>query len=89
MTETQLKNKVLKWIKLTYPDAFAYKTSDQWHSGIPDILIVKDGTLFAIELKVGKNTATRLQLHVLRQIAAAGGVVGVCYNLDEVKGVFE
>ena len=57
MTETQLKNKVIAWIKKEYPGAWIYKTSDRFTKGIPDILIIINGRLFAIELKVGKNKA--------------------------------
>lgn len=85
LSETRLKEKVLAMLKREFPDAWVYKTSDRWKSGIPDILVCKEGRFFAAELKVGNNKATRLQLYVLKQIRRAGGRVAVCRSVDQVK----
>ncbi len=85
LSESDLKRKVLAFLKQNYPDSWVYKTSDRWISGIPDLLIVENGRLYAIELKVGKNKATKLQQHTLNAIAVAGGISGVCRSVDDVK----
>jgi hypothetical protein len=85
LSETRLKEKVLAMLKKEFPDAWVYKTSDRWKSGIPDILVCKEGRFFAAELKVGNNKATRLQLYVLKQIHRAGGRGAVCRSVDQVK----
>ena len=89
MTETNLKKKVLKYLKETYPDAWAYKTCDQFTSGIPDIIICLEGKFIAIELKVGSNKATLLQAYTLEKIKVSGGACGVAYNLGEVKEILD
>ena len=76
-------------LKREYPNAWVYKTSDRWVSGIPDILICLEGGFFAIELKVGRNKATKLQDYVLNMIKRAGGSSGVCRSVDEVRDLIE
>lgn len=85
MSEQKLKLKVLGYLKKEYPASWVYKTADMFQSGIPDILLLNKGTLYGIELKHGRNKATKLQLHVLSCIKKAGGKVAVCYSLEEVK----
>jgi len=87
LSETRLKAKVLAMLKKEFRDAWVYKTSDRWKSGIPDVLVCKEGRFFAAELKVGKNKATRLQLSVLRKIQRAGGRVAVCRSVDQVRNL--
>ena len=87
LSETRLKEKVLAMLKKEFRDAWVYKTSDRWKSGIPDILVCKEGRFFAVELKVGNNKATRLQLYVLKQIKRAGGRVAVCRSVDQVRSL--
>jgi len=87
LSETKLKEKVLSLLKKEFRDAWVYKTADRWKSGIPDILVCRGGRFFAIELKVGNNKATRLQLHVLKQIKRAGGRVAVCRSVDQVRNL--
>jgi len=85
MTESQFKNKVVKFIKTELPGAWIYHPSDKWVSGIPDLLICYHARFAAIELKVGSNKPTALQLHTLKLISAAGGATAVCWTLDAVK----
>ena len=84
MSEKDLKNQVLKYLK-KFPNVWVYHPSDKWVSGVPDILFLKDRRLWAIELKVGKNKPTKLQLHTLSKINKAGGCAFVAYNLETVK----
>ena len=89
MTETQLKVKVLKHIKRKYPNAWCYKTSDKFRSGVPDLLVLYKGKLLAMELKSAKGKTSKLQDWTLAQILIAGGKIGVCSTIDAVDRVFE
>ena len=85
MNETQLKVKVLKWLKAEYPKGFFYKTSDKFTAGIPDIICGIRGRFVAIELKAPGGKATKLQLYAMKKIAAAGGLVMICNSLEDVQ----
>ena len=90
MTETQLKIKVLRMIKKEFPQVWVTKIDSRAISGLPDlILCVPDkqltGRLFAIELKVGKNTTTKIQDYILSCINHAGGRTAVCRSVEEAK----
>src|SRR3990167_5922208 len=87
MSETTFKCAAVKAIKKDLPGAWVYHPSDRWNSGVPDLLVLWNGVFAAIELKVGRNTATRLQMVVLERIRAAGGFTAVCYDLGQVRAV--
>ncbi len=89
LSETRLKNKVVQFIRTRYPTAWVYKASDRFTSGIPDLIICKEGLFYAIELKVGSNKATPIQDYVMRQIQAAGGLAVVCRSVEDVKRLIE
>ena len=90
MTETQLKVKVLKHIRKKYKATWVLKTNEKFTSGVPDLIICfpPKGRVIAIELKIGKNKATKIQQWTLNQIHMAGGVAGVCRTLQDVDIVF-
>jgi hypothetical protein len=90
MNETALKTKIMKMLRDEYPNIWCYKVNDRFTSGIPDILgCLQGGHLFALELKVLPNKATKLQDHVIRKIQAAGGKAGVAYNMDDVRNILK
>jgi hypothetical protein len=89
LSEKNLKNKVIQFIKKNYPHIWIYKTADRWTAGIPDLLLCNKGLLYAIELKVGKNRPTKIQRYVLKRIRSAGGRAAVCWSLDDVKNFLE
>lgn len=84
MTETQLKNKVIRYLR-TVDRLWFYKTADKFTSGIPDIIGCYDGKFFAIELKQKGKYPTRLQENVLENINRSGGYTCVAISLEEVK----
>ena len=84
-SETELKRRVIQFIKKRYPDAWIYKAADRFTSGIPDLLLCKQGRFYAVELKVGRNNATPIQEFVIRKIREAGGRVCVCRSVEEVE----
>jgi hypothetical protein len=89
LSETQLKNRVIEFLRKRFPNAWFYKTADRWTSGIPDLILCIDGLFYAIELKVGTNKLTRIQQYVLTKIQSAGGQATVCRSLDEVRQFLE
>jgi hypothetical protein len=95
MTETQLKIKVLNYLKENHPQYWVYKTHDFSHSGIPDLLLCADkGHMVAIELKSGKDDYTKrkgwkIQKYMLDRINAAGGTAGVARSVDDVKKILD
>lgn len=58
-------------------------------AGIPDIIGVLDGRLFAIEVKTATGRATRLQELTIARITAAGGAAGVARSVDEALSILE
>ena len=88
MRESRLKTQVIKMLHAEYPDIWTYKSADRWTSGIPDIIgCLPRGLMFAVELKVRPNKATRLQEHVINRIRRAGGIAGVAYSVDDVRKI--
>ena len=78
-----MKTRVLKW--LATQEVFTYKTSDRYRSGIPDLLILKNGLLIAIELKSSTGRVSKIQEYTLNQLSMHGAKIGVCRSLEEVK----
>ncbi len=90
MTETTLKNKVSAYLK-TVPALWFFKVHGSWFQkmGIPDMIGCWQGRFFALELKIEGNLPTPIQSHTIQKIKEAGGIVGVCYTLEDVKKLFE
>jgi Holliday junction resolvase len=57
--------------------------------GTSDIIALYKGMYIAIEVKHGKNDATREQLDFLREVAERGGVGLVAYDIDIVNDVMK
>jgi len=87
MSETTFKCAAVKMVRRELPGAWVYHPSDRWNSGIPDMLILWQGRFAAIELKVGRNTASKLQLVVMGRVRDAGGITAVCYDIRQVRDV--
>lgn len=73
MNETTFTRKFREhWTKL-YPEDYVHKVSERFASGIPDLLIVHHGMTVMLEMKVGYNKPTELQLLNIDRINKAGG----------------
>lgn len=53
--------------------------------GVPDVIIVGDGKLYAVELKVGKNTISTEQMEWLDHFRENGFEAGVAKSVDDVR----
>lgn len=89
MKESQLQSKVLKYIREKHKDIFVWKASDRFIAGIPDIICIYNGKVLGIELKVGYNKPTAIQLATHQKMEDVGAVVVVAYSLDAVQTAIE
>ena len=91
MTETQLKNNVLKMIRKEFGSiVWVYKPHDMITSGIPDLLMCVAGQFVAIELKKDASCkATKLQDWTILSINQAYGKGYVCRSIDEVRKIIQ
>lgn len=87
MTESKFKCKAVAIIKRELPGAWVYHPSDKWVSGIPDLFVLYKGVLGVIELKVGRNTASKIQQVVIARIAKAGGMTWICRDSATEDGM--
>lgn len=61
--------------------------SDRVNGGISDLILCVNGKFVAIELKVGSNTPTALQLDFLKGVKESGGIGGVAYTWGQIKNI--
>lgn len=81
--ETKFKND----LKQRFKDAdwWFKKICERFHSGFPDILVIKNSDTFYIETKVDNNDPTPLQEKTLKDIAKHGGNALVWRYLNKDK----
>jgi hypothetical protein len=58
-------------------------------AGVPDVIAIHRGQVFAIELKAEHGRATDDQLHAIEDIRAAGGHAQICHGLDRALAALE
>jgi hypothetical protein len=58
-------------------------------AGVPDIIALHRGQVYAIELKTEHGRATAEQLQAIEDIRAAGGHAQICQGLDRALAVLE
>ena len=51
-------------------------------AGVPDILIIRNGRVFALELKTGHGRLTQTQAETQQRMRTAGATVGTAVELD-------
>lgn len=84
MSEQKVQAKILKWLKDN--GYYVFKTIVCNRNGIPDIVgCTPWGQFFAIEVKFGRNKASKLQDWNILEIQKRGGIAMVAYSLEEVK----
>jgi hypothetical protein len=72
--EAKVKAKVHTALKAVDAYAVNYIGGQYAKAGTPDILACLNGRFIGIEVKVGKNKPTALQIHALTQLDKAGGL---------------
>ena len=89
MSESQLVAKIKKYLK----DKGAY-VEKIWgggfqSAGIPDLIVCYKGLFLGIEVKVGSNKPSELQIAKIKRINNSGGIGIVVWSLEEVKELIE
>jgi ATP-dependent exoDNAse (exonuclease V) beta subunit len=98
MTEHDFQNKVRKELQtrgyLTFRvNVGKVKMSDGRYfdtglpSGFSDLIALKDGNIYFIELKTGKNKPSTAQLNFLKQMKLNGFKGGVAWTLEDVLAI--
>lgn len=57
--------------------------------GIPDVLILAGGRLYALELKAARGVVSPAQARMLERLAAAGATTAVAHGLDQALGILD
>jgi len=87
MKESQLERQILDY--LAHRNVVAYATHDAKHRpatmGVPDIVAVRDGHHYAIELKVGNAQCTQEQELFIARLRAAGATCIIARELSDVE----
>ncbi len=58
-------------------------------AGFSDLMAIKDGKAYFLEVKFGKGKASKEQLNFIEQMKKRGCVAGVVYSVEEAKKVVE
>jgi hypothetical protein len=58
-------------------------------AGVPDVIAIHRGQVYALELKTEHGKATEGQLQAIEEIRAAGGHAQICCGLDCALAVLE
>ena len=84
MSESKLQSKILKWLKDR--GFWVIKTIVTNRNGVPDIIAcAPDGKFVAIEVKFGKNTASKLQHWNIGELTKNNAIAFIAYDLETVE----
>ena len=88
MTEQQIQNKIIKYLKTK---AYVVKIVSASKSGIPDLLICYKGRFIALEVKTPdtKDDTSDLQEYNIRKNIKNGGLAFVVWELNQVKEIIK
>ena len=88
MTEQQIQNKIIKYLKTI---SYVVKIISASKSGIPDLLVCYKGKFIAFEVKTPgkKNNVSDLQQHNINEIIKYGGLAFVDWELNQVKEIIK
>ena len=98
--EKHLVTAIRRAVLEKYPDVWTFKVVGHPYQerGVPDLLVVRDGILLALEVKLrapgeslehARGRASADQLRHIAAIRAAGGVAEVVLDVDEALSVLE
>ena len=90
--ESYYQDKIIQFLKKTYPKAFVWKAAAGAYSrqGIPDVCAVIGGRFYGFEVKrpyIG--VLSKMQEQAIDQIRAAGGIAAVVTFPEEVQRIVE
>jgi hypothetical protein len=102
ISEKELQIAFIKWFKLNHPKCLiishpleaTYNRRDLILMGAcpgtPDIQIIEPNVLYRglwLELKMGRNKASELQIEFMHKLELRGYKTAVCYSLDEAINI--
>lgn len=87
--ENAVKAKIKGWLKAQKIFYWSNAAGPYSVHGIPDLMAVRDGVLYGIEVKRPGGKPTPHQLRFIAAIRAAGGKAAVCDSLDAVLELFD
>jgi hypothetical protein len=58
-------------------------------SGVPDVIAIREGKVYAIELKTEKGKVSEAQFKAVENIRNAGGFACICHGLDRALACLE
>ena len=89
MNESQLVAKIKSYLKTKGAYVEKIWGGGFQSAGIPDLIACYKGKFIGIEVKVGKNKPSDVQLAKIIMIRRANGIAEVVYSLEEVKRIIE
>jgi penicillin-binding protein-related factor A (putative recombinase) len=105
INEKQLETMILDWLvgpgesfafKLNNVGVYDAKkrcyrkpNSRHIHKGLPDIMGVRDGRFFCVEVKFGKNKPSEHQTKFIGRVLSSGGVAFWCNSFEDFLEKFE
>jgi VRR-NUC domain len=105
VTEQQIQRAIFQHVKQRgAPDAYVFAVPNGGYRrpieaaimkglgvtpGTPDIVAIRDGKVFALELKTETGRATDAQLAAIEAIRRAGGFATVCYGINRALACLE
>lgn len=73
--ESLFKEKVLRDLKVDYPNAYFFKTQERGRRGVLDVIGCENSKFFTLELKTDEGKLDPLQQHTVERVRRAGGIV--------------
>jgi len=87
--EKKIETQIRKWLKMNGFYCWKNHGSQFTLSGMPDLMAVKDGRLFCIEVKATGKRATELQRSRLETLRGYGAIAFEADSLDIVADRLE
>ncbi len=87
MKEQQLQAQIIRYIQAK--GGYVVKVVQATKAGVPDIICCYKGKFYGIEVKVGYNNASAIQIANIQAINSAGGAGIIAYSLEDVSSVIK
>lgn len=82
--ETKIQASIIKALRAR--GFFVWKISDRFTSGVPDLLVIKNGKHTFLEIKTETGKTTKLQDYIIAEINKHGGRAVVVRSVAETLG---
>jgi hypothetical protein len=98
MTESEIQKQVFAHIRQRpEPGVFCFHVPNHkgarraagFTAGVPDVVCIRQGAIYALELKTESGRPSEKQLLAVDNIRNAGGFAAVCHGLDRALACLE